>query len=231
MHSIRANETACPNFIIAIDGPAGSGKSTVSRITAEKLNYLYIDTGAMYRALTWKALRKKLDLIDEDSLIKLARRTSIRLKKDRKVFVDDIDVTTEIRSPEVTNNVSFIASVPDIRECMVAQQRKLGKEGRVVLEGRDIGTIVFPDADRKIYLDAEIEERTKRRYKELKEKGFEVNIDEIEKELRLRDEKDKGRKVAPLRVADGAVTIDTTNMSIDEVVQKVLSEVSNVKSQ
>ncbi len=212
-------------FVIAIDGPAGSGKSTISRIAAEKLNYLYVDTGAMYRALTWKALCEKLDLTDEKSLVKLAKRTSIKLKKDGKVFVDDIDVTTEIRNPEVTKNVSYIANVPEVRECMVALQREMGKEGGVVLEGRDIGTIVFPDADRKIYLDAEVGERIRRRYEELKEKGYRVRIDEVEEELRLRDEKDKGRKVAPLRVADGAVVIDTTHMNIDEVVETILRHV------
>jgi cytidylate kinase len=286
MLTIRKN-----GFVIAIDGPAGSGKSTVSRIVAEKLNYLYIDTGAMYRALTWKALREKLDLTDEKSLVKLAKITSIkltqanpcssrgsdyqatgtsthihnggvgiaqpthagaefirplnagakltqsqragagftqplragaRLMPREKVFVDDIDVTTEIRNPEVTKNVSYIADVPEIRECMVALQRQMGKEGGVVLEGRDIGTIVFPDADRKIYLDAGIEERAGRRYKELNEKGYKAKFAEVEEKLRLRDKQDKGRKVAPLRAADGAVIIDTTHMNIDEAVKEIL---------
>ena len=209
-------------FVIAIDGPAGSGKSTVSRMVAERLNYLYVDTGAMYRALTWKALNEKLDLEDEKGLAKLAKGISIRLRKDRKVFVDNIDVTTEIRSPEVTDSAFYIARVPEVRECMVAQQREIGKDGGVVLEGRDIGTVVFPDADTKIYLHAEIRERARRRYKELNEKGYRVKIEEVEKELRSRDQKDKGRKVAPLRVADKAVIIDTTQMSIDQVVKEIL---------
>ncbi len=137
-------------IIVAIDGPAGSGKSTVSRTIAERLNCLYVDTGAMYRGLTWKALHEKLDLTDEDSLKTLAKKTSIKLRRDRKVFVDDTDVTDEIRKPEVTRNVHYIADVPEVRERMVALQREMGNESGAVLEGRDIGTIVFPDADRKI---------------------------------------------------------------------------------
>ena len=218
-------------LILAIDGPAGSGKSTVSRIVAEKLNYLYVDTGAMYRALTWKALHEKLDLTDEKSLVELARRTSIKLEKNRKVYVDDIDVTVDIRKPEVTKRVCYIAKVGEVRECMVALQREMGKEGGVVLEGRDIGTVVFPNADRKIYLDAGIGERARRRYKELKEQGFGINVDEIEKKLRSRDEKDKGRKVAPLRVADGAIIIDTTHMNIEQVVEEILKLVPSGRAE
>ncbi len=216
-------------FVIAIDGPAASGKSTVSRTIAEKLNCLYVDTGAMYRALTWKALHEKLDLTDEHSLKTLAQKTSIKLRRDRKVFVDDTDVTDEIRKPEVTKNVHYIANVPEVRERMVALQREMGKESGAVLEGRDIGTIVFPDADHKIYLDAEIGERARRRYKELKEQGHRANIDELEKELHSRDHKDKGRKVAPLRVADGAIIIDTTHMDIDQVVEEILKVIPKEK--
>ncbi len=216
-------------IIVAIDGPAGSGKSTVSRTIAERLNCLYVDTGAMYRGLTWKALHEKLDLTDEDSLKTLAKKTSIKLRRDRKVFVDDTDVTDEIRKPEVTRNVHYIADVPEVRERMVALQREMGNESGAVLEGRDIGTIVFPDADRKIYLDAEIGVRARRRYKELKEKENRTNIDELEKELHSRDEKDKGRKVAPLRVADGAIVIDTTHMDIDQVVEEILKLIPKEK--
>ena len=213
-------------LIVAIDGPAGSGKSTVSRMAADRLNYLYVDTGAMYRALTWKALREKVELTNEGALIQLAKEISIKLGENRKVFVDDIDVTAEIREPEVTRNVSYIARVPEVRKCMVALQRKIGREGRVVVEGRDIGTVVFPCAEKKIYLDAEIGERVRRRGKELEERGYNITIDEVQREIRIRDEKDKGREVAPLRVADGAVILDTTHMSIDRVVEAILKIVN-----
>lgn len=213
-------------LIVAIDGPAGSGKSTVSRMAADRLNYLYVDTGAMYRALTWKALREKVELTNEGALIQLAKEISIKLGENRKVFVDDIDVTAEIREPEVTRNVSYIARVPEVRKCMVALQRKIGREGSVVVEGRDIGTVVFPCAEKKIYLDAEIGERVRRRGKELEERGYNITIDEVQREIRIRDEKDKGREVAPLRVADGAVILDTTHMSIDRVVEAILKIVN-----
>ena len=210
------------NLIIAIDGPAGSGKSTVCRLLAEELKYLYVDTGAMYRALTWKAIDENLDLTDGESLAELARRTSVKLEKDKKVFVDGIDVTEKIRNPEITKNVSHIANVPEVRERMVTLQREAGRTGGAVLEGRDIGTIVFPDADIKIYLDAELEERARRRYKELKEKGYQVEIDKVVKDLAARDETDRGRKIAPLRVAEDATVIDTTHMNINQVVEKLL---------
>lgn len=209
-------------FIIAIDGPAGSGKSTASRIVADRLNYLYVDTGAMYRALTWKALREKLDLTNEESLIELARKTTIDLRKDGKVIADDIDVTAPIRDPEVTRKVFHIARVPGVRELMVTLQRKMAQEKEVVVEGRDITTVVFPNADKKIYVDAAIPERVKRRYKELKERGQDTTIDEVEKELHSRDEEDRGRKVAPLRIANDAALVDTTHMSIDQVVEAIL---------
>ena len=212
-------------LIVAIDGPAGSGKSTVSRMVADRLNYLYVDTGAMYRALTWKALREKVELTDEGALIRLAKEISIKLVENRKCFVDGIDVTAEIREPEVTRNVSYIARVPEVRECMVALQREMGREGSVVVEGRDIGTVVFPCAEKKIYLDAEIGERVRRRWKEFEERGYNITIDEVREEIRVRDEKDKGREVAPLRVADGAVILDTTHMSIDNVVEAILKVV------
>lgn len=210
-------------LIIAVDGPAGSGKSTVSRMAAGKLNYLYVDTGAMYRALTWKALHTNTGLMDEAGLIKLAKRTSIKLEKGRKVFVDGIDVTDDIRNPEVTNEVHRIANIPEIRECMVTLQRKMGEEGGVVLEGRDIGTVVFPDADRKIYLDAEIKERARRRHAELEEHGHSTRLNDVEEEMHRRDETDKGRKVAPLRIAGDAVVIDTTHMNISQVVETILT--------
>ncbi len=210
------------NLIIAIDGPAGSGKSTVSRIVASKLNYLYMDTGAMYRALTYKALQEGLDLTDEKGLVNLAKKTSIRLMKNGKVLVDDSDVTKAIRNPEITRNVFYIARAPGVREHMVALQRKIGKDGGVVVEGRDITTVVFPDAEKQIYLDASAKERAVRRHKELKSRGYRSTLKEIEKELHSRDKHDMERKIAPLRIAENAAVIDTTNMNIEEVVEVIL---------
>ena len=216
--------------IIAIDGPAGSGKSTISRLVAEKLDYLYLDTGAMYRALTWKALQENSDLTNEKFLVGLAKKTVIKLTKDRKVFVDGADVTVPIRDPELTKRVYYIARVPGVRECMVALQRKIGKAGGVVVEGRDITTVVFPDAETKIYLDASVAERVRRRHKELKTRGYSTAVDEVEKELHSRDEEDRGRKVAPLRIADDAVVIDTTHMDIERVVKTILDHVKHPKA-
>ncbi len=216
--------------IIAIDGPAGSGKSTASRLVAEKLDYLYLDTGAMYRALTWKAIRENSDLTNEKNLVELAKKTTIKLTKDRKVFVDGTDVTVPIRDPELTKRVYYIARVPGVRECMVALQREIGKAGGVVVEGRDITTVVFPDAKTKIYLDASVAERVGRRHKELKDRGYSAEVDEVEKELHSRDEEDRGRKIAPLRIAKNAVVIDTTHMDIDRVVETILDHVKHPKA-
>ncbi len=206
-------------LIIAIDGPA------VAKLVAERLGYLYVDTGAMYRGITYKALREGLDLEDEKVLVKLAGNTSIALKKGNdnlEVYVDDRKVTEEIRAPQVTNSVSYLAGLPGVRERMVKLQREMGRGGGVVLEGRDIGTVVFPTADYKFYLDASLEERSRRRFRELIAKGYKVNLKEIEKEVKIRDREDKSRKVGPLKVAEGAIVIDSTGMSIEEEVEAVL---------
>lgn len=214
--------------VIAIDGPAGSGKSTVSKRVAEKLRFLYIDTGAMYRALTLKALRQGADLQDEEALTGLAGKTRIVLntrspKGATKVFLDGEDVTRKIRTPKITNKVFYVAKVKGVREHMASQQRKMGKAGSCVMEGRDIGTVVFPDADKKFYIDAKFEERVRRRFKDLKLAGGRPVIDEVRKDLRARDRKDKGRKIAPLAKAKNAIYIDTTKMSIKEVVEEILT--------
>ena len=205
--------------VIAIDGPAGSGKSTVAKIVAERLGLFYVDTGAMYRALTLKALREGLDLKDEKGLEGLAYSTDVSLDKDR-VFLDLEDVTDAVRSPEVTKNTSFIAKVGGLRKRMVQLQRKLASRGAVV-EGRDIGTVVFPDAEKKFYLDADFAERVRRRYEQLAKQGKEVPISQIEKEEATRDHKDMNREIAPLRKASDAIYIDTTHMTIKEVVEKI----------
>jgi cytidylate kinase len=212
-------------LIIAIDGPAGSGKSTVSKLIAARLGLLYIDTGAMYRALTLKAMRKSVDLEDEEALTRLARSTKIELKDSDslRVLLDGEDVSTAIRTPEVTDNVRYIARAPGVRKEMVKLQRELGTKSGGVLEGRDIGTVVFPDADFKFYLDASSEVRAKRRYKDLADIGAKQDVEKIKKDITERDASDINRSVGALKVSDDAKYIDTTDLSIDEVVKRIES--------
>lgn len=213
---------------IAIDGPAGAGKSTVAKLVAKKLGYLYIDTGAMYRALTLKAMEINIDLKDEVELNKYLVNHTIKLINEnniQKVIIDGEEVTEQIRTPEVTRNVSLVASHPIVRNTMVDLQRKLSTFGNVVMDGRDIGTYVLPTANLKIFLTASIEKRANRRYKELINKGYEANLESLIKEISLRDKKDQERSVAPLQKADDAILVETSNLSIDEVVRKILSYV------
>ncbi len=219
-------------FIVAVDGPAGSGKSTVAKNIAKELTFFYIDTGAMYRAITLKALRNKLDLEDEKALIRIAKSAKICLSKTRngkqKVFLDDKDVTRQIRTPRLTNSVSYIARVSGVRKHMVKLQRQLGRSKNSVLEGRDIGTVVFPGAAIKFYLDASAKERAKRRFKELKTAGSKVKLSEIKKNIEIRDKKDKTRKHAPLKKAKDAICVDTTNLTIKQVTDKLLKYIRKV---
>ena len=214
-------------MIIAIDGPAGSGKSTVARILAHKLGFLYNDTGAMYRALTLKAIEEKIDIKDTTGLIEMANNSRIDLMNNPdgslKIILDGKDVTGLIREPRITQWVSDIAKIKGIRQIMLGLQRKLGKERDSVLDGRDIGTVVFPDADKKFYIDADFKERVRRRYKELKELGQTITLEEVEKDLRNRDTIDSTREFAPLKKAADAIYIDTTDMTIEEVVEKTSS--------
>ncbi len=216
-------------MIIAIDGPAGSGKSTVAKEVARRLGLLYVDTGAMYRALTLKAMREKIGLNDEEALVKLAKRTNIDLKMHDdltlSVLLDGENVSEEIRMASVTDNVKYVARIPKVRKQMVALQRKAASSGKAVLEGRDIGTVVFPDADGKIYLDANADKRVKRRYKELTEKGHNITLDDVKKDVETRDHTDETREVGPLRKADDAIAIDTTDLTITEVVERIIKEI------
>lgn len=212
-------------LVIAVDGPAGSGKSTVAKLIARRLNYLYVDTGAMYRALTLKALKVKADLESDDELGALAKRTDIKLKYGGdllKVYLDGEDVTTAIRTPEVTNSVRYIARAKPVRAHMVSLQRKMGDSGGVVLEGRDIGTVVFPDADKKFYLDASFDVRVTRRYKELKETSADINEEDVSSDLKRRDDSDINRSIGPLKKADDAIFVNTSDLTIEGVVDKII---------
>lgn len=216
-------------MIIAIDGPAGAGKSTVSKSLAKELGFLYIDTGAMYRALTLKAIERKLDAEDAPAIIEIARHSEINLKNNQngslEVFLDGADVTQKIRQPAITKMVSDIARIKEVREAMLVLQRRLGRHRDSVLDGRDIGTVVFPDANKKFYIDADFGVRVERRYKELKELGQEVALDDVEKDLRNRDTIDSTREFAPLKKAQDALYIDTTEMTAEEVVEKILKHI------
>ena len=212
------------NPAVAIDGPAGAGKSTVARQVSKDLGYIYIDTGAMYRAVTLKALRQGVDLNNEPALTQLAEETDIRLAyKDHTqvIYMDSEDVSSEIRLPVVSQNVSFVAKVPGVRLKMVDIQRELAAEGGVVMDGRDIGTYVLPDSKCKIFLTASPSERARRRAKDLENAGIEVDLKELEKEIVRRDEIDSTREMAPLTIAQDAILIDSSDLSFDQVVEKV----------
>ncbi len=211
---------------IAIDGPAGAGKSTVAKIVAKQLDYIYIDTGAMYRALTYKALEKKIDTADEDLLYRLLMQTSIQLqttKSQQIVLLDGADVTNQIRSNEVNANVSIVSAHGKVRSEMVKRQRQMGSIGGVVMDGRDIGTAVLPNAEIKVFLEASVEERARRRHAENLEKQIPTNLEQLMKDIAYRDHYDSTRKVSPLMQADDATLLDSTTMTIDEVVQKIVA--------
>ena len=212
-------------LIIAIDGPSASGKSTTAKLVAERLGYTYLDTGAMYRALTWKALHQGVNGGDEDRLCQLASSLQLTLSFEDgrlRVFMDGEEVSREIRSPQVSQMVSIVSRHPRVRRIMVGRQRRIGEKGGIVVEGRDIGTVVFPQADLKIYLDADPQERARRRMKELRAKGINSPLDEQLSSLAARDRLDSQRKDSPLRKADDAILIDTTHLSIEEEVRAVL---------
>lgn len=213
------------NLVIAVDGPAGAGKSTIAKIIAEKLNINYIDTGAMYRAVTYKCLQNKIDINNENEVIKIAKDTQIDFK-DNNIYMDGNLLQEEIRTMEVSNNVSNVAKIKDVRYLMVYVQREIGEKNSVILDGRDIGSYVFPNADYKFFLVATPEERGNRRYKELVNKGYEVKLDEIINDIIKRDEIDSNREFAPLVKAEDAIEIDTTGKDINEVVESVLSKIN-----
>lgn len=207
-------------MIIAIDGPAGSGKSTIAKLIADDLGLVYLDTGAMYRLVTLKALNDGI-LGNLEKIEEMLNNLNIDIRGNR-FYLDDIDVSEEIRKPVVSENVSDIAAIREVREKMVDLQRKLSKSKSVILDGRDIGTVVFPNADVKIFLVADAKERANRRYKELIEKGENVRIEEIYENILKRDEIDSTRKESPLKKAEDAIEVDTTSKNIEEVKNEIL---------
>lgn len=215
-------------LIVAIDGPAGAGKSTVAKRLAKELGYTYMDTGAMYRAFAWKVMEEGIDPGDEKELGRILRDINIELvERDGRpgVFLNGIDVTGRIRTPELSQMASRVSTSKIVREKMVELQRVMGARGGVVAEGRDIGTVVFPKADVKIYLDASSRERARRRFEELRSQGGRVTMEETLAETEERDRRDKGRAVAPLRRAEDAVVIDSTNSGADRVVERIMREI------
>ena len=208
------------NKIVAIDGPAGSGKGTIAKRLADECNLLYIDTGAMYRAIAYKMLKNNISIEEEEKIVDLAKESKIEFI-DGKTYLDGIDISREIRTMEVTKIVSPVSSIVKLREILVNLQRKMAEGSSVIMEGRDITTVVFPNANYKIYLDAAVEERAKRRYKENKEKGIEASFEEILENIKKRDYNDMHKEVGSLTRTEDAHYIDSTNLTIDEVVNKI----------
>lgn len=214
--------------VISIDGPAGSGKSSTAKKVAEELGFLYIDTGAMYRSVTLAAIRNNIDVTNHEKMTKLASQIDItfnRVNGKYHTYIDGEDVSREIRSSQVADLVSPVSTIEGVRKVLVDQQRKMAKEDNVVMEGRDIGTNVFPDAEYKFYLTAEVEVRAKRRMNDYQENGQSLTIDEIVEELKKRDKIDSSRKFAPLKKPAGAYVVDTTNLDFDEQVQIIVNKV------
>ena len=207
-------------FIVAIDGPAGAGKSTVAKILADKLAYIYIDTGAMYRAIAWKCLQVS-GTLTKDIIEELARKTSIKFvptEQGASVYVDEVDVTEAIRTPEVSANVSAISQNEIVRKVLTVKQQEMAKAGGVVMDGRDIGTCVFPNAKYKIYLTATVQKRALRRYKELIAKGYSCDLEKLQAEIASRDYADMNRQIAPLTKAVDAIEVDSSSLTIQETV-------------
>ena len=221
-------------LVIAIDGPSGAGKSTLAKRLARELDFTYLDTGAMYRALALKVLRRSIDLADDDRLAELVGTTEIDLKEDGGrlvVLLDGEDVASQIRTPEVSQMASKVSALRMVRARMLELQREVGRRGSVVAEGRDIGTVIFPDAAVKIFLDASIAERARRRWQELRASGRLVDLQETQREIEERDRRDSERDVAPLRQAEDALLIDSSAVSADEVAAMVLARVRAARSE
>lgn len=214
---------------IAIDGPAGAGKSSVAKVLAKRLNCIYLDTGAMYRAVTWLALQKNIAFSDEAGMKQLLSTLQLEFKEEdgkQHLYCNGVDVTEAIRTPEISANVSAVAMLPFVREILVAQQQRIASDCDVLMDGRDIGTTVLPQAQYKFFLTASLEERARRRYLELKEKGESVDLEQLKAEIALRDKKDSQREVSPLVQAPDAELIDTSDLSFEQVVEKLFYKIA-----
>lgn len=211
---------------IAMDGPAGSGKSTIAQRLAETLDYLYLNSGSMYRAMTLLSIREGGDPANVSTLTKLAQSCRIDfLNNGKTTLLNGEDVSDFLRTPEIDRAIINIAKVPEVRHEMVKQQRRIGEKGGIIVEGRDVTTVVFPDADLKFYINASVEERAKRRFAEQKAKSIETTLEQVEQEIRERDQMDESREHSPLRTAEDAIVVDTTSMTINQAVDYVLNRV------
>lgn len=208
---------------IAIDGPSAAGKSTISKMVCKELNYVHLDSGAMYRSAAYKALKENIDLTDETKLVEMLKDTKIELTVDGKVIVDEIDVSGLIRTEEISMAASNISKLKGVREILVDEQREMAASKGFIMDGRDIGTVVLKDAEVKIFLTASVEARANRRYLQDKEAGFDVNLEALKEEIEKRDYQDTHRENSPLRKADDAIVVDSSNLSIDEVVNVILN--------
>ena len=216
--------------IITLDGPSGAGKSTIAKVVAKRLSFKYLDTGAMYRAVTLYMIKHDINIDDKVEIISALNNLNINFDNDGRIYLDTEDVSEAIRSIEVVNLVSKVSSISVVRQNMVSLQRKIAKDGMYVIDGRDIGSVVFPNAKYKFYIDASLDERAKRRHAEEISKGKNITYDEVKESIRKRDEFDSNREDSPLVVPENACIIDTTSMTINEVVEKITNVVLNIKS-
>lgn len=221
------------SFIVAIDGPAGTGKGTITSLISKELGLVNIDTGATYRCVALNAIRNNIKLEEQEKIIASLENIEIDMKNEdgeQKVFLNGEDVSKEIRSKEVSQTVSQVSSIKEVRYKMVEVQRKLAQGKDVIMEGRDITTVVFPEANVKIYMDADEQERAQRRYKEMQEKGIQMTYEEVLKNIQIRDKNDKEKEVGALKIAEDAIYLDTTGLSIEEVKDKILNIIEQVRN-
>ena len=219
------------NISVAVDGPSAAGKSTIAKMVAKKENFIYIDTGAMYRCVAYYCLTQKIDLNDEKAVEQAIEHIQIRLTSDNKVYLNDEDVSNQIRQDQVSLGASCVSKYQAVRTFLVDEQRKMAETGNVILDGRDIGTVVLPHADLKIYQIASVETRAKRRYLENKERGLEADLETIKKEIEERDYQDTHREISPLKKAEDAIELDTSSLTLEEVVEQVLTLIQKAKEE